>query len=207
MKLDVISVAGDKASKVELPAMFEQDYNEALIHQVVTAYMANARQGTRKHKTRSEVSGGGKKPWRQKGTGRARAGTIRSPIWRSGGVTFAARTDQNHSKQVNKKMYRVAMRSIFSELVRQGRLIVSESITLEAPKTKALMSAVTAIAGKDASALIIADEFNTNTYLSSRNLININYCDVRSISPVDLVGFDKVIISEAAVQKIEALLV
>ncbi len=207
MKIDVVSVTGDVTSSVELSTLLEQDYNEALIHQVVTAYMANARQGTRKQKTRSEVQGGGRKPWRQKGTGRARAGTIRSPIWRSGGVTFAARADQNHSKQVNKKMYRAAMRSIFSELMRQGRLVVSEAITLEAPKTKSLLAVVNSLIEKDQSVLFIADDFNANVYLSTRNVRNVDYCDVTGINPVVLVGFDKIVISEAAIKKVEALLV
>ena len=207
MKIDVVSVTGDKASTVELSNLLEQDYNEALIHQVVTAYMANARQGTKKQKTRSEVQGGGRKPWRQKGTGRARAGTIRSPIWRSGGATFAARSDQNHGKQVNKKMYRAAMRSIFSELMRQGRLVVSEAITLEAPKTKSLLAVVNSFIEKDQSVLFIADDFNANVYLSTRNVRNVDYCDVTGINPVVLVGFDKIVISEAAIKKVEALLV
>ncbi len=206
MKLDILTIDGSKSGKMNVPPVFEQDYNEALIHQVVTSYLANGRQATKKQKTRSEVSGGGRKPWRQKGTGRARAGTIRSPIWRGGGVTFAARSDQNHSKQINKKMYRAAMRSIFSELLRQKRLIVSEMINLEVPKTKQLIAMVQAVSGGEGNVLIVADEFNANVYLSSRNVQNIEYCDVRSIDPVSLVGYDKVIISEAAVKKVEALL-
>ena len=209
MKLNVLTVDSKKASSVEVSAVFEQSYNESLIHQAVVAYQANARQGTKKQKTRSEVSGGGRKPWRQKGTGRARAGTIRSPIWRSGGVTFAARADQNHSVRLNKKMYRAAMRSILSELVRQERLSVVESVVMEAPKTKKLVEVLNGY-GLDTSAnqniLIVTKGFDTNLYLSSRNVYRVDVCDVQNIDPVSLVASDKVLIAADAVKTIEEML-
>lgn len=184
-------------------AAFGKEFNEALVHQVVTAYMAAGRQGTRAQKTRSEVSGGGKKPWRQKGTGRARAGTIRSPIWRSGGVSFAARP-QDHSQKVNKKMYRAAMRSIFSELVRQERLVVLEDLVLDTPKTKAFTSKL-----KDlglGNALIVSDNVEQNLYLAARNLPHVDVRDVAGVDPVSLIAFEKVAVTVPALKKIEELL-
>ncbi|KZY57121.1 50S ribosomal protein L4, partial [Pseudoalteromonas shioyasakiensis] len=156
-------------------ATFGREFNEALVHQVVVAYAAGARQGTRAQKTRSEVSGGGKKPWSQKGTGRARAGTIRSPIWRSGGVSFAAKP-QDHSQKVNRKMYRGAIKSILSELVRQERLIVVEQFGLEAPKTKELVSKLKELELKDV--LIVTEEVDENLFLSARNLYKVDTRDV-----------------------------
>ena len=165
--------------------------------------MAKARQGTRAQKTRSEVSGGGAKPWRQKGTGRARAGTIRSPIWRTGGVTFAAKP-QDFSQKVNRKMYRAAMRAILSELARQERLVVVESFALEAPKTKALIAQLAdyGLAG----ALIVTEDVDTNLYLSSRNLHKTDVRDVHSADPVSLLAFEKVIITVAALKKFDEVL-
>ena len=148
-------------------AAFAKDFNESLVHQVVTAYMSGARQGTRAQKTRSEVAGGGKKPWRQKGTGRARAGTIRSPLWRSGGVTFAAKP-QSFEQKVNRKMYRAAMRSIFSELVRQERLVVVDDMNVETPKTKAFTAKLSDIGVSNA--LILSDNVEQNLHLASRNI-------------------------------------
>ena len=182
---------------------FGKDFNEPLVHQVVTAYMAAGRQGTRAQKTRSEVSGGGKKPWRQKGTGRARAGTIRSPIWRSGGVTFAARP-QDHSQKVNRKMYRAAMRSIFSELVRQERLVVVEQMVAETPKTKAFNAKLRELGLNNA--LIVADEVEQNLYLASRNLPHVDVRDVAGVDPVSLIAFDKVVVTVPALKKIEEML-
>jgi len=191
----------DAGSALEVSdATFGRDFNEALVHQVVVAYAAGARQGTRKQKTRSEVSGGGAKPWKQKGTGRARAGTIRSPIWRSGGVTFAARP-QDHSQKVNRKMYRAALQSIFSELVRQERLVVVENFAVETPKTKELVAKLKDLELKDV--LIVTEEVEENMFLAARNLYKVDVRDVAGIDPVSLVGFDKILITAAAVKQIE----
>jgi large subunit ribosomal protein L4 len=182
---------------------FANEYNQALVHQVVTAYLAGARQGTRAQKTRSEVRGGGKKPWRQKGTGRARAGTIRSPIWRSGGVTFAAKP-QDHSHKVNKKMYRAAMRSIYSELVRQDRLVVVESMDVETPKTKAFTAQLKELGVENA--LIISENVEENLYLASRNIPSVDVRDVVGVDPVSLVAYAKVVVTVSALKKIEEML-
>lgn len=182
---------------------FGREFNEALVHQVVVAYAARARQGTRAQKTRSEVSGGGAKPWRQKGTGRARAGTIRSPIWRTGGVTFAAKP-QDHSQKVNKKMYRGAMKSILSELVRQERLIVVENFSVEAPKTKALVAKLKELELNDV--LIVTGEVDENLFLAARNLYKVDVRDVTGIDPVSLIAFDKVLMTAAAVKQVEEML-
>ena len=184
-------------------ATFGREFNESLVHQVVVAYAAGARQGTRAQKTRSEVRGGGKKPWRQKGTGRARAGTIRSPIWRSGGVTFAAKP-QDHSQKVNRKMYRGAIRSILSELVRQERLIVVENFTVETPKTKELVGKLKAMELKDV--LIVTNDVDENLFLSARNLYKVDVRDVHGIDPASLIAFDKVLMTAAAVKQLEELL-
>ena len=182
---------------------FGREFNEALVHQVVVAYAAGARQGTRAQKTRSEVSGGGKKPWRQKGTGRARAGTIRSPIWRGGGVTFAAKP-QDHSQKVNRKMYRGAIQSILSELVRQERLVVVEKFGVEAPKTKELLTKLQALDLKDV--LIVTPEVEENLFLAARNLYKVDVRDVTGIDPVSLIAFDKVLMTADAVKQIEEML-
>ena len=179
---------------------FAREYNEALIHQVVVAYNNAARQGSRKQKNRSEVSGGGKKPWNQKGTGRARAGSIRSPLWRSGGVTFAARP-QDHSQKVNRKMYRAALQSIFSELVRQNRLVVVNDFSVDQPKTKALVEKLKSMDLNDV--LIIKKDVDENLYLSSRNLYQVDVRDVRAIDPVSLIRFEKVLITADAVKEVE----
>lgn len=185
-------------------AVFGKEYNEALIHQAVVAFMANARQGTKAQKNRSDVRGGGRKPWRQKGTGRARAGTIRSPLWRGGGATFAARP-QDHSQKLNKKMYRAAIISILSELVRQGRLIVVDSFSVDAPKTKQLISKLNDYGLS--SVLIITSEIDSNLYLSSRNLHKVDVRDVASIDPVSLIAFEKVLITVPALKQVEEALV
>ena len=180
--------------------IFQREYNEGLIHQVVTAYMAGARSGTRAHKNRAAVRGGGAKPFRQKGTGRARAGTIRSPIWRGGGKTFAA-TPVDHSQKVNRKMHRAAMRSIFSELVRQDRFVVVDSIALDAPKTKELFAKLKTFGAE--KALLVTAEFDQNLHLASRNLPFVSSIDVSKINPVNLISHDKVLITADAVKKIE----
>lgn len=194
-------VLKDAQSALEVSdATFGREFNEALVHQVVVAYAAGARQGTRAQKNRSDVRGGGKKPWRQKGTGRARSGTIRSPIWVGGGVTFAARP-QDHSQKVNKKMYRGAVKSILSELVRQDRLIVVENFQVEAPKTKELKAKLNDMDLKDV--LIITEELDENLFLAARNLYKVDVRDVQGIDPVSLIAFDKVLVTAAAVKKIE----
>ncbi len=182
---------------------FGKEFNEPLVHQVVTSFLAGARQGTRAQKTRSEVRGGGAKPWRQKGTGRARAGTIRSPIWRSGGVTFAA-SPQDHSQKVNKKMYRGAMRCILSELVRQERLVIVESVEIEQPKTKLLIAKLKELGLE--KALIVTENVDENLYLSSRNLPFVSVIDAQSADPVSLIGHEKILVTVAALKKFEELL-
>ena len=194
-------VLKDAKSALEVSeATFGRDFNEALVHQVVVAFGAGARQGSRAQKTRSEVRGGGAKPWRQKGTGRARAGTIRSPIWRSGGVTFAAKP-QDHSQKVNKKMYRGAIQSILSELVRQERLIVVEKFAVETPKTKELISKLKELELKDV--LIVTSEVDENLFLSARNLYKVDVRDVQGIDPVSLIAFEKVLMTADAVKQLE----
>lgn len=204
MELSVVKPGNKAAGTVAVSeANFAREYNEALVHQVVTAYLSGARQGTRSQKTRSEVAGGGKKPWRQKGTGRARAGTIRSPIWRSGGVTFAAKP-QDHSQKVNRKMYRAAMRSILSELARTDRLMIVEALDVEQPKTKLL---VETLKGYDVdNVLIVADNVDKNLYLASRNLHKVDVRDVEGADPVSLIAYDKVMITVDAVKKFEEAL-
>ncbi len=204
MELNIVKPGNADAGKVSVSDVtFARDFNEDLVHQVVTAYLASARQGTRAQKNRSDVRGGGKKPWRQKGTGRARAGTIRSPIWRSGGVTFAARP-QDHSQKVNRKMYRAALRSIMSELARQERLVVVESVDAETPKTKQLVKQLEGF-GLD-NVLIVSTEVNENLYLASRNLHKVDVRDVDGVDPVSLIAYDKVMITVDAVKKFEEML-
>ena len=204
MELSVVKPGNKAAGTVAVSeANFAREYNEALVHQVVTAFLSGARQGTRAQKTRSEVAGGGKKPWRQKGTGRARAGTIRSPIWRSGGVTFAAKP-QDHSQKVNRKMYRAAMRSILSELARTDRLMIVEALDVEQPKTKLLVETLKGY-GVD-NVLIVADNVDKNLYLASRNLHKVDVRDVEGDDPVSLIAYDKVMITVEAVKKFEEAL-
>lgn len=199
MDLNVIGADALKVSDVT----FGVEFNEALVHQAVVAYLAGARQGSRAQKTRSEVSGGGSKPFRQKGTGRARAGTIRSPLWRSGGTTFAARP-QNHSQKLNKKMYRGALRSILSELVRQERLIVVSEFKAETPKTKAMVTKLAEL--QVSNALIVTETVDENVYLSARNIPHVDVRDVVGVDPVSLVAHDKVIMTVDAIKKFEEML-
>ena len=199
MNLNLVAGGSIEVSEVA----FGRDFNEALVHQVVNAYLAGGRQGTRKQKTRSEVSGGGRKPWNQKGTGRARAGTIRSPIWVGGGRAFAARP-QDHSQKVNRKMYRAAMQCILAELVRQERLIVVETFELAEAKTKAMLVKLAEFDATDA--LIVTEAVETGLYLAARNIPKIDVVDAAGINPVSLVGSEKVIITVAALKKIEELL-
>ncbi len=204
MELSIVKPGNTESGTVSVSDVaFAREYNEDLVHQVVTAYLAGARQGTRAHKNRAAVSGGGKKPWRQKGTGRARAGTIRSPIWRSGGVTFAAKP-QDHSQKVNRKMYRAALRSIMSELARQDRLMVVESLDVEAPKTKLLAKQLGEY-GVD-NVLIVTSEVGENLYLAARNLHKVDVRDVDGVDPVSLIGYEKVMVTVDAVKKFEEML-
>jgi len=182
---------------------FARDFNESLVHQLVTAYLAGARQGSKAQKNRADVSGGGAKPWRQKGTGRARAGTSSSPIWRSGGVTFAARP-RNYEQKLNKKMYRAAMQTIWSELVRQDRLVVVDAFDAEDHKTKAFAAK---LAGMDLNNVLIVDEeISKNMYLASRNLPHVAVAETGNVDPVSLVSFDKVLVTVAALKKVEEML-
>lgn len=199
MELTIRNDAGGASLQVA-DSVFGVDYKPGLIHQVVNAYMAGVRAGTRAQKTRAEVSGGGSKPWRQKGTGRARAGSSRSPIWRSGGVTFAAKP-QDYSQKVNRKMYRGAVRSILSELVRQGRLVVVDDLRMEAPKTKELVALLKRHELDDV--LILTDGLDDNLYLASRNIPKVDVMAVQDVDPVSMVAFDTVLATEAAVKHLE----
>jgi large subunit ribosomal protein L4 len=191
----------DSSGQLEVAdAVFGQSFNETLVHQLVTKYLAGARAGTKAQKTRSDVSGGGAKPWRQKGTGRARSGTTRSPVWRTGGVTFAARP-RSYDQKLNKKMYRVGIRSILSELLRQNRLVVSEDIVPGTPKTKDLNLKLKNIDAK--RILIVADSVNENLAFASRNIPYLEVIEAVNLSPVLLVSADKVIITPAALKIIE----
>jgi len=201
--LNIKSLTGKEAGSVDVAdAIFATDYNESLIHQVVVAYMAGARQGTKAQKTRSEVSGGGAKPWRQKGTGRARAGTIRSPIFRKGGVTFAAKP-KSYKQKVNRQMYSGAVKSILSELVRSGRMTVVEELKLETPKTKEFKALVDTMGIKDVLFIAAVEEFTENLYLSSRNLKNVAVCDSMDINPVSLMCFENIVVTKKAIKEIE----
>ncbi len=192
--------AGNDGAVQASDAVFGSEFNEALVHQVVTAFMAGARAGTRAQKSRSDVRGGGQKPWRQKGTGRARAGTTRSPLWRGGGVTFAARP-QDHTQKVNKKMYRGALRAILAELVRQDRLIVVDDFKVDMPKTKQLAEKLKSLNLNDV--LIVTDEVDENLYLAARNMYKVGVCDVAAVDPVSLIGFESVLMTVGAVRRFE----
>lgn len=185
-------------------AAFGKEFNESLVHQVVVTYLAGGRQGSVKQKTRSEVSGGGKKPHRQKGTGRARAGSTRSPLWRGGAKTFAA-VPQDHSKKINKKMYRGAMSCIMSELVRQGRLVIVDDFKLDDHKTKGLLAKLSQFDLQNV--LIVSDQVDKNLYLAARNLHGVDVLDADGVDPVSLIGFDKVLVTVPALKKLEGLLV
>ena len=201
-----LALPGKKTGKEKISLSdksFGREYNEPLVHQTVVTFLAGARQGSVKQKTRSEVRGGGRKPWRQKGTGRARAGTIRSPIWRSGGVTFAARP-QDHTKKLNKKMYRGAMRCILSELIRQNRLVVVSEFSAETHKTKDLVRKLRDFDLNNV--LIVTDQVEENLFLASRNLHKVDVLDVLGLDPVSLIGFEKVLMTVSALKKVEEML-
>ena len=199
MKIELLSNSKNKDISIS-NEVFSKEFNESLVHQAVVSFMAAARQGSAKQKNRSEVRGGGKKPYRQKGTGRARAGTIRSPLWRGGGVTFAARP-RDFSKKINKKMYRAAIKSIFSELVRQNRLVAIEKPVLKKPKTKEIANFLKEFSLS--KVLIIIDELDMNLYLSARNIPNVDVITVKEINPVNLIKSHKVAVTSQALKQIE----
>ena len=204
MKVQIMNGTGS-ASELQLSdAVFAAAYNEPLVHQVVVAYQATGRQGTRKQKTRSEVRGGGRKPWRQKGTGQARAGTIRSPLWRGGGRTFPASPDENFEQKVNRKMYRGALRSILSELLRQDRLVTVAEFKMDQPKTKTLVDKLKKFETLDV--LIVTDALDQNLSLAARNLPGVDVRMVGAADPVSLIRHAKVILTQGAAKKFEEML-
>lgn len=205
MNLNISEPGKDVSSKkVDVSeTTFGRQFNEALVHQVVVAYMADARQGTSAQKTRSEVRGGGRKPHRQKGTGRARAGTIRSPLWRGGGTTFAAKP-RDYSQKVNRKMYRGAMQSILSELIRQDRLVVADNFSVEEPRTKQVLQQLKELGLEDA--LVVVEEVDENLFLGARNLKDVDVMDVEDLNPVSLLRFDKVLFTVGALKQAEEML-
>ncbi len=205
MQLELLNEQGQATSKVDAPdTLFARDYNEALVHQVVVAYQANARQGTRAQKDRTTVSHTTKKPWRQKGTGRARAGMSSSPLWRGGGRIFPNSPDENFSHKVNKKMYRAGMASILSQLAREGRLAVVDDLKVDAPKTKLLAAKFKAM-GLD-SVLVIVDQCDDNLFLASRNLANVLVVEPRYADPLSLVHYKKVLVTKAAIEQLKEML-
>jgi large subunit ribosomal protein L4 len=204
MKVQLMSGTGSASELQVSDAVFAAAYNEPLVHQVVVAYQATGRQGTRKQKTRSEVRGGGRKPWRQKGTGQARAGTIRSPLWRGGGKVFPSSPDENFTHKVNRKMYRGALRSILSELLRQGRLVTVSEFNMDQPKTKTLAEKLKKL--DTADVLIVTDTLDNNLALAARNLPDVDVRTVSQADPVSLVRHEKVIMTQGAVKKLEEML-
>ena len=204
MQLELLNEQGQAASKFDAPeTVFGREYNEALIHQVVVAYAANARSGNRKQKDREEVSHTTKKPWRQKGTGRARAGMSSSPLWRGGGRIFPNSPDENFTHKVNKKMFRAGICSIFSQLAREGRLVVIENLSIEAPKTKLLSQKLQGMGLE--SVLVITDTIEENLLLASRNLPNVLVVEPKAADPMSLVFYKKVLVTKAALAKIEEM--
>ena len=205
MQVELLNDQGQAASKLDVPeTVFGRDYNEALIHQLVVAYQANARQGTRAQKDRQMVKHSTKKPFKQKGTGRARAGMTSSTLWRGGGRIFPNSPDENFTQKINKKMYRAGMASIFSQLVREGRLSVVESIKVDSPKTKVLADKFKAMNLKS-SVLVIADEVDENLYLASRNLVNVLVVEPRYADPLSLVHYKQVIVTKAAIDQLKEM--
>ena len=204
MQVELLNDQGLASSKVDVPdTVFGREYNESLVHQVVVAFQANARQGTRAQKDREQVHHSTKKPFKQKGTGRARAGMTSSPLWRGGGRIFPNMPDENFTQKINKKMYRAGMASIFSQLAREGRLAVVDSLTVDSPKTKVLADKFTAMNLK--SVLVIADEVDENLYLASRNLVNILIVEPRYADPVSLVHYKKILVTKAAMDKLKEM--
>ena len=205
MELKLINEQGQETSRLEAPdALFDREYNEALVHQVLVAYQANARSGNRAQKDRSDVRHTTKKPWRQKGTGRARAGMSSSPIWRGGGRVFPSSSDENFSQKLNRKMYRAGMAAILSQLVREDRLAVVDELSIEAPKTKLFLTKIKSMGFE--SVLVVTDELEENVFLASRNLPNVLVVEVQQADPVSLVRFPKVLITRNALAKFEEML-
>jgi len=204
MQLELLNEQGQAASKVDAPeTVFGREYNEDLVHQIVVAYQANARQGTRAQKDREQVKHSTKKPFKQKGTGRARAGMTSSPLWRGGGRIFPNSPEENFTQKINKKMYRAGMASIFSQLAREGRLAVVDSIKVDSPKTKLLAAKFKAM--NLSSVLVIADEVDENLYLASRNLPNVLVVEPRYADPLSLVHYKKVLVTKAAIEKLKEM--
>ena len=204
MQLELLNDQGQATSKFEVPeTVFGRAYNEDLVHQVVVAFQANARQGTRAQKDREQVKHSTKKPFKQKGTGRARAGMTSSPLWRGGGRIFPNMPDENFTQKINKKMYRAGMASILSQLAREGRLAVVDSLTVESPKTKPLAANFKAMNLE--SVMVIADEVDENLYLASRNLVNVLVVEPRYADPVSLVHYRKVLVTKAAMDKLKEM--
>jgi large subunit ribosomal protein L4 len=205
MDLDVIDDKGQKSATVAgSDTLFGHDYNEAVVHQVVTAYQANARQGTRAQKGRSDVNKSHRKPWQQKGSGRARAGQANSPLWRGGGKIFPSSPDENFTQKVNRKMYRAGIASILSQLVRDGRLSVIDALTIDAPKTRLFAQKIKGY-GLDGSVLVVTDKLDENLFLSSRNLPHVLVLETREVDPVSLVRFNHVLLTKGAVTQFEEL--
>ena len=204
MQLELLNAEGKSTEKVDAPdTVFAREYNEALVHQVVVAYQANARQGTRKQLTRAEVKHSTKKPFRQKGTGRARAGMTSSPLWRGGGRIFPNSPDENFSHKINKKMYRAGMAAIFSQLAREGRLVVIDSLSVEAPKTKLLAAKLKAMNLEHV--MVIADQVDENLFLAARNLANVLVVEPRYADPLSLVFYKKVVVTKGAIDKLQEM--
>jgi len=200
VEVKVIENGGKTASLQASEAVFGREFNETMVHQVVVAYLAAGRAGTKAQKSRADVSGGGAKPWRQKGGGRARAGTTRGPLWRTGGVTFAA-SPRNYKQKVNRKVYRGAIRSILSELLRQDRLVVSDDVLVQAPKTKDLLHKLASF--PEGSKLIVTDAIDNNLFLAARNLPRVQVCTSQNLSPAALVGCEQVVVTKAAFKRLE----
>jgi large subunit ribosomal protein L4 len=205
MDLKLINDGGAAATVAGSDDLFGRDYNEALIHQVVTAYQANARQGTRAQKARGDINKSHKKPWRQKGTGRARAGQANSPLWRGGGKIFPSSPDENFSHKVNRKMYRAGMASILSQLVRENRLAVVDGLAVDAPKTKLFAQKIRGL-GLKGTVLVVTDKLDDNVFLASRNLPDVLVLETREVDPVSLVRFENVLLTKAAVSEFEEML-
>ena len=206
MELKLLNDQGQAASNVAAPdTIFGRDYNEALIHQIVVAYQANARSGNRKQKGRADINKSHKKPWAQKGTGRARAGQANSPLWRGGGKIFPSSPDENFSQKVNRKMFRAGIAAILSQLVRENRLSVVEQFAIDAPKTKLFAQKIKGF-GLTGSVLVVTDKFDDNVFLSSRNLAGVLVLEAREVDPVSLVRYDNVLLTKAAVAQFEEIL-
>ncbi len=202
MELPVTAVDGTASSVTLADEVFDRPYNEGLVHQLVVAFMANGRQADAKQKTRREVRGGGRKPWKQKGSGRARAGSIRSPLWRGGGKIFPG-GGENYSQKLNKKMYRVGMRSIFSELLRLGRLQLVDGFPLEAPKTRALVGRLAELEIPAGNLLLVVDELSAELALASRNLVGVEACEVQDLNPLALIWAERVVLTPDAVRAVQ----